>query len=218
ATEPIFPAHTDKTGPNRELYSEQPANDDPVGVRTEMVPLYEQSRYLSRNPDDIAAPMDVLAGDESDESMFDCLEALAAGMEDAVADYREIKSEMVSGKSSEAAAEFDKAVAGFEADHERVLAGIECLKQDPRARRAFKYMNESFQELGFDKWRTFQIVFILMTIPDMLKEADEAGSEVSVSWDNEILETQLDVADVVYFPTGGGKTEAYLGLVPFTAF
>jgi hypothetical protein len=218
ATEPIFPVHTDENGPNRELYSNQPANDDPVGARTEMVPMYEQSRYLSRNPDDIAAPMHVLAGDEGDVALFDCLEALAAGMEDAVADYRGIKSEMVTGKSNEAATEFDKAVAGFEAEHERVLAGIECLKQDPRALRAFKYMNESFQEMGFDKWRTFQIVFILMTIPDMLKQADEAGSEVSVSWDSEILETQLDVADVVYFPTGGGKTEAYLGLVTFTAF
>ena len=218
ATEPIFPAHTDESGPNRKLYSKQPTSDDPVGARTEMVPMYEQSRYLSRNPDDIAAPMHVLAGDEGDDALFGCLEDLASGMEAAVADYREIKSEMVSGKSSEAATEFDEAVAGFEAEHERVLAGIECLKQDLRALRAFKYMNESFQEMGFDKWRTFQIVFILMTIPDMLKQADESGSQVSVSWDDEILNPQLNVADVVYFPTGGGKTEAYLGLVTFTAF
>jgi len=60
----------------------------------------------------------------------------------------------------------------------------------------------------FPGWRLFQIVFIVMSIPDIVKQADP---------DREV-ENKLDTTDIIYYPTGGGKTEAYLGLVTFTAF
>lgn len=219
ATEPLYSTHIDSAGvPDRSLYSSSPSLDEPIGVRTEMVPTYEQSRYLSRNPDDIAAPMETLAGLNGDAELFNCLENLADGMEAAVADYREIKSEITRNKSQEAVKDFDSSVKSFQLHRDRMMAGIECLRQNSRALKSFKRMNESFVKMGFDKWRTFQIVFILMTIPDMLKQADQAGDDIDLDWDEDHLTEQLDVADVIYFPTGGGKTEAYLGLVTFTVF
>lgn len=44
-------------------------------------------------------------------------------------------------------------------------------------------------------WRPFQIAFLLMALPGLVKETDPSRDEV----------------DLIYFPTGGGKTEAYLG-------
>jgi len=44
-------------------------------------------------------------------------------------------------------------------------------------------------------WRPFQIAFLLMSLPGILNETDPSRDEV----------------DLIYFPTGGGKTEAYLG-------
>jgi hypothetical protein len=44
-------------------------------------------------------------------------------------------------------------------------------------------------------WRPFQIAFLLMTLPGLTNETDPSREEV----------------DLIYFPTGGGKTEAYLG-------
>jgi ferredoxin len=121
--------------------------------------------------------------------------------------------------------------------HSRIVSGIEVLDSDQDAARAFRWMNTAMlhQQLhynlatdhrrGWDAgqgtlrpsepyvrpdyenlppnkgtWRPFQLAFILMNIGAIVDQDDD----------------HRDTVDLIWFPTGGGKTEAYLGLTAFT--
>ena len=88
----------------------------------------------------------------------------------------------------------------------RIRAGIDFLKTSERARAAFCFMNAVMNdkwcnegEEGNLRWRKFQMAFILQSLRGVSGESED----------------ERKLADVLWFPTGGGKTEAYLGIVIF---
>lgn len=111
----------------------------------------------------------------------------------------------------------------------RVRDGIALLGREPLAAQAFRLANESMalqrerawvirmQRAGDPgdvaamphgdrgRWYPFQIAFILLNLPSLtdLHHADHSDP------------TQA-AGDLLWFPTGGGKTEAYLGLAAYT--
>lgn len=63
------------------------------------------------------------------------------------------------------------------------------------------------------KWRSFQLAFILLNLDGFIKPTDNDKTVKDVfgtGW-----QERNEIADLVWFPTGGGKTEAYLGIIAF---
>lgn len=85
---------------------------------------------------------------------------------------------------------------------ERMEEGISLLERNDRVRRAFKIaqlaMTLQHEEEGL-KWRPFQLGFQLQSLFSL---ADPGHDD-------------RDLMDLLWFPTGGGKTEAYLALTAF---
>jgi Helicase conserved C-terminal domain len=112
---------------------------------------------------------------------------------------------------------------------QRIREGIQLLSTNKQAASAFAFMNRAMWQQRIhtlyaeDKrrglattledrdrpenrsWRPFQLAFILLNLPS-LSDVHHPGRSVEPS----------AMADLLWFPTGGGKTEAYLGLTAYT--
>ena len=89
---------------------------------------------------------------------------------------------------------------------ERIERGIGVLAQDAEALDAFRVANRAVARalrrrllVETPRWRAFQLAFLLLNLPGL---ADPR-------------EPHRETVDLLFFPTGGGKTEAYLGLAAF---
>lgn len=112
---------------------------------------------------------------------------------------------------------------------ERLREGIEVLASDDRALAAFRFANRAMasqrihsiyalakrrgDEVTHDalnvrknrSWRPFQLAFMLLSIPALADPTHRDRTQPLEAF-----------ADLLWFPTGGGKTEAYLGVAAFT--
>lgn len=137
----------------------------------------------------------------------------------------------------------DRHISNCETCLSRMEKGVDLLEQNESVRMAFQYMNLAMlmQQLHYNlplqrweddgnndirlvnpvnlpaatdpgtwygditrygKWRPFQLAFVLMNLRSMYdRDCNERG-----------------IVDLIWFPTGGGKTEAYLGLSAYTIF
>lgn len=90
---------------------------------------------------------------------------------------------------------------------QRMQEAIDVIAQDEEVRLAFCFANKaidlqaSWKRRGQDfRWRPFQLAFVLINIPAIANP----------------LHPDRKTCDLLAFATGGGKTEAYLGLAAFT--
>ena len=214
------------------------AADDPtraLRVRTEIIPRYEVAVTETAGLDPNDRPemrrmieqgwldmerLSKMAPESLREALFCLVDDYAAWIAEQKA---RLGSEIANRKEHG-----EKVVNRCEGVLRRLREGIEVLFKDPAALEAFRFANRSMamqrirsvyalrrrrgeeadlqalEAPSFRSWHPFQLAFLLLSIPSLADPAHPDRTDPVEA-----------VADLLWFPTGGGKTEAYLGVAAF---
>ena len=180
---------------------------DENALQTNHLPLYEQYRLITN--DRLAVKFADLI-----EDPIKTLEGILVEMRhelDAWKRYRQQKDPTLTPAGKE---KLLCEIRGFEDEISNFEHGNNVLKSFPLVRESFIQMNQAFaaSAKGYYTWRLFQIVFIVSMLPDIVACDPDMMSE------EEKAESHLSSIALLYFPTGGGKTEAFLGVLVFNLF
>ena len=96
------------------------------------------------------------------------------------------------------------AATEFEEEVQRLESGLTLLRSNDILLRSFRLMNEAMSIASrgrYEGWRPFQVGFLLANFASILGRPDDTS-----------------LVDILWFATGGGKTETYLGLLIAAAF
>lgn len=202
-------------------------------VTAEVLPTFEVPSttpdVMDENGQMISVPMDRLAGLIEGDNGFNSLNTLIHSYEYWISN----KSNEIADLSPQMATTAQRHLKNALTCLNRMKKGLDFLKSNQNAAKAFQLANhaillqqirpkskrkmnymeeehriqfEPFDEISAGKnkgnWRAFQIAFLLMAI-----ESTAMGNI-----------PERDIVELIWFPTGGGKTEAYLGLIAFSLF
>jgi hypothetical protein len=203
-------------------------NSSPEFVQTTSMPTYEVKPVTAKLEDGKEFGGDVLClQDLANQKILS--EELVAKLKNFLAGYiewlNEVIDEVIDEKFHNAR---ERIIARIENAVKRIRAGIDLLGNDKTVRLAFsmansvmlrqmihsgkeysgsererdqgQYSKPKYEAPDYKKyWRPFQLAYQLLVLESLVNTSSD----------------DRDVVDLLWFPTGGGKTEAYLGLAAF---
>jgi hypothetical protein len=204
-----------------------------LALVTRVIPVYEVAQVTSANAADnptlagLVLDMKVL-GELDPERLTAQLRQLPAAYRDWIEDQRQRSEKNGEGWEAHRAA-VRRALLECEQACARIAEGVALIGQNTQAREAFQFANRAMWQQRVRtmlaesvrrgevpdptlidqpenrSWRLFQLAFILLNLPGCADwQHPDRAMDPSAT------------ADLLWFPTGGGKTEAYLGLTAFT--
>lgn len=174
-----------------------------IHLAAESVPITETPRLEAREFSDADPTFADLMIDP-----IPVLDALSRHMENYDRQQWAMKVNALSGIEQ---ADAQKSRQDFRDEIQRYKRGVALLKnlKYPDVLRAFTLMNESMRSANAThaRWRLFQIAFIVSLLPELASREYPA------------LKSEDDGrVDLLWFAAGGGKTEAFMGVIVWQAF
>lgn len=181
-------------------------------VSTTWVPTADVEKVVPSKVDGVELGMDSLSAVGSGDELREALGSLA----DEYGRWIEVQRAGISEADEDMADTADDLLHRAGIARQRIADGIEILAEDSQALAAFRVANRAIarairqrachgkddlrpDDVGEPRWRPFQLAFVLMNVCGVIDPSHADRNTV----------------DLLFFPTGGGKTEAYLGLAAF---
>ncbi|MGE0128971.1 MAG: DISARM system helicase DrmA [Blastocatellales bacterium] len=199
-----------------------------VRIETKVVPAWEVAKVTPPGKDEIPALAGLsLSMKELGETPDGELAAKLNPLAEAYEQWIKEQEQKIPGLAGEYKSVAQQAVANCKTTLNRIKEGIALISANPEAAESFRFANRAMylqraQSLKAMKrrggqdatlgpsednptWYPFQLAFLLLNLPGLTdpNHPDRTGETNAVS-------------DLLWFPTGGGKTEAYLGLTAYT--
>ena len=166
-------------------------------IRTDFIPLYPAPNPPSAKDGQISVAAEVIANIKNKADLKKYLQSVTSAYNQWILNQPRTEDTVI-----------QEILSSHRNALERIEEGINFVTTNDAAFRAFLFMNQAMNmQYGWDRlrpgrkleWRPFQIAFILFSLKSSVERDD----------------SNRDVCDTIWFPTGGGKTEAYLGLSCF---
>lgn len=201
--------------------------DRALSIATSIVPRYDVPATEVRDLpglEDLERDMKVLADLDAD-AVVSKLNVLPDAYDEWIRTQEQRVSQgEVAGHEASAKIAIDRCQRALE----RLREGLDVLSRDTRAAEAFRFANramylqrlhseyalqrrrggdvkvEDLDRAEIRSWYPFQLAYILIALPTITDPAHR-----------DRVDPTSALADLLWFPTGGGKTEAYLGLAAY---
>lgn len=204
--------------------------EDHVELRTTWAPRYVQPRIVPTSVKGVVSSIQALSEPNSLDGLFPLLPALENWLKDLpsrIDPLQGLSKDDVEGREREEDA-FARDKLKWAGEYQAIKAGLEILKESRQAWKArgpqvdakatvfeaWLAMNEAmanFMKARFSRddstWRLFQLAFIVANVPTLASRLPE--------FKHHYRELRDDCVTLLYFATGGGKSEAFFGLLLF---
>lgn len=207
------------------------SDDEQITLRTTWRPRYNQPRIVPTSPNGVSRKIRTLAKPEGIDGLMQLVPAYDRWLKQTQSDtdYTQgLQRTEIEAREKEHAA-FSKDLKNWKRERDAIDAGLRLLQEsreawsdrgpqnDPKAYvfEAWLAMNEAMANFMASKlktddaeWRLFQISFVLASLPAIASRMPE--------WHSFYEPERDDAVTLLYFATGGGKSEAFFGLLVFT--